>query len=356
MRKSAQYRLWKHLNKYFQKYIGTFSAHPFDRLRYKIWKKLSKTLSKKYVISDNSELITAVKNVGRSIENSSERVNIIVAGRGFSGNTAVKDFFRNFEDVESLLPEFDWFRGAPYRLEGTQAVGEIRTAFLDNQPLRPVLENFKRLYRFLYENAGYRPFGRAFLAVSDELCECLSEFDKEGTIRDEERFADLVKQHLTKIMSLLNPNKKFGLFQHVVQHWRPLDWQMAYMPDNARIIRTLRDPRDSWTDMKIHGFDYGSAKTLDLYIASFKDRNAFAAYQGKNVKTVWFEDLCLNYEKTNDELKSFVGLTDKNKLSERKLFVPEVSAKNVGIYKTFEKQEDIRRIETALAEYLYENR
>jgi len=66
-----------------------------------------------------------------------------------------------------------------------------------------------------------------------------------------------------------------------------------------------------------------------------------------------FEDFVLKYDETSKIVNEFLGLNEKNHINIKKYFKPEISGKNIGIYKNNDNLQDIKYIEDKLNEYCY---
>ncbi len=330
-------------------------------------------INKKNIQSEQNKINDVVRLINErdNLKPSSEKTILFCSGHGHSGNTATVDFLRGFADVDVLGPELDLFRGGFYYLEGAQSIPELYEAVKNRQALKPILNNFRRIYRFLYWKWGYCIAGPIFLEVSEEYayaCEVLENsyiklferFNDESSDSQlqkqyEEDFIKLSHDYLTRALNLFHPSKKITIFKHGIRFWQELDWQMPFLPDNCKIIRTIRDPRDEWADMKKRKEDeWYTPKNVDIFIESVKkERFKFLNYQHPRVTTINFEDLCCNFKDVEVKLMQFTGL-DANSLKNEKIFFnPNVSKQNVGLYKNYPNQDDIRKIEEAFPQLLW---
>jgi hypothetical protein len=127
--------------------------------------------------------------------------------------------------------------------------------------------------------------------------------------------------------------------------------QQEYVP-GIKTVFVCRDPRDQ----------YATACTFDLKWMPKDDINAFITWaenqrqrfrlEHKDILTVHFEDLVLDYGNTTRRIMDFFGLDKKNHLYPKKFFDPEISKKNVGLYKTLiGKEKEIKMIEEKLIAY-----
>ncbi|MDO4219065.1 MAG: sulfotransferase [Synergistaceae bacterium] len=128
---------------------------------------------------------------------------------------------------------------------------------------------------------------------------------------------------------------------------------------NSKMIVVDRDPRDVYTEMyrsdPLLKYELQKNHNVDLFVEWYKGyrKNADTVRKNTDVLIVNFEDVVLNYESTKEKLEKFLGLKDKQHLCKKTLFIPENSSKNIGKWKDFIFQEDIRKVEQCLPEYLW---
>ena len=338
----------------------------FDKIQYKLWKHLNKKMisNSKYIksLGKISDITTMEKTDKKG------RLNVFLTGLGWSGNTAVKDFFLNFKQVAVLSNEFDIFRATPWHIGSVPGPMDIVRKFSRNEDITQDVELFRAFY-YLLGIHWYADFDKKYFLILDELNQIFLNFSKcfKKTVElAPHRIAALPEwtKKLTSIVSssmndLLNsyyPEKQIGFFRHGIRSWESIDTQLPFLPPTCRIIVTQRDPRDSWADM-VQNKDWFSkyGTSIEQFIEGRKNEYRSLATSSNHVMHINFEDLCLHYSKTRKKLMDFVGLDENAPLNDTVYFDPNKSAKNIGIYKTFEDQDDIRKIEKALPEYLYKD-
>lgn len=104
----------------------------------------------------------------------------------------------------------------------------------------------------------------------------------------------------------------------------------------AKMIIVTRDPRDMYVD------DVRWGENLEKDLNSEEAGLRYALKQkalregiviDKDILTISFENLCLEYDNSVKKIEDLIGLTSKNHVTPKKYFKPEVSSKNVGIWK-----------------------
>lgn len=127
--------------------------------------------------------------------------------------------------------------------------------------------------------------------------------------------------------------------------------------DNGKLIIVDRDPRDMYVeDLERwrENLDYDTASTEagKRYVLRHKALRQ-SIPETENVIVVRFENLIRNYDKESKKIMSFVGFDDSKHCERFKYLKPEVSAKNIGVWKQYyEKYKDaIDAIAEMLPEY-----
>ena len=129
------------------------------------------------------------------------------------------------------------------------------------------------------------------------------------------------------------------------------------LPVSTKFIATYRDPRDQYIDQINHGsLQYNVYKDVEGFIQNYKndrlnyiDKKNTICAEYTFVET-YFEDFITKPEERK-RVCDAVGIPYEEN---RKYFVPEQSQKNMFKYKSWADQDAIRKIETELAEYLWQ--
>lgn len=128
----------------------------------------------------------------------------------------------------------------------------------------------------------------------------------------------------------------------------------------AKMIIIDRDPRDMYVDDIQWGDNldknYQTKAAAERYVKRAKAlRNEI--HLDNDILYVRFEDLVVNYDETCLKVLSFLGLEEKDHVLKKKFLKPEVSIKNVGIWRRFYKEchEAIDTIYAALPDLCYDS-
>lgn len=132
--------------------------------------------------------------------------------------------------------------------------------------------------------------------------------------------------------------------------------------NNAKVINVERDARDVYIDLITEekrngdivghvGFDIATTHNVKLFIDWFKKcRRSGLAGESLNI---YFEDLILNYEETKKRIFDYIDFDAYDSYAGERILRPEISRKNIGWWKKYKFQNEIKEIEANLPDYLY---
>lgn len=106
----------------------------------------------------------------------------------------------------------------------------------------------------------------------------------------------------------------------------------------AKLIVVDRDPRDMYCDDVNWGDNmddhYQTKEAAERYVIRAKAMRT-RIKQNADILYVRFEDLIVNYESTKKRIIDYLNLREEDHVNKRKFLKPEVSVKNIGIWKDF---------------------
>lgn len=323
---------------------------------------------------------------------------ILVNGYGWSGSSAVIDLFKEFSEV--YVPEKE-FR----LLKDPFGIIDLDRSLTD--PIEPLnediaLRNFIWFTdKYINKAGGFRPnglsycvdFGKDIKRLTQEYVESLTDYVYHGYWWFLELHYPYLKYILFKILrrlkiynsknhhnlrlynktedEFLYLTKKYinGIFEHLLKdgnyNYVVLDQAVPAKEHqlagryfkNAKTILVDRDPRDTYIDLinekSLVGYDVALHHNVQLFIDFFKKMRKEKVVAGENVLRLRFEELVLNYEETLNRIIEFTGLNAGLHKSKKAFFDPDVSKKNIGLYKSYGFQEEIRLIEQQLGEFCF---
>ncbi len=140
--------------------------------------------------------------------------------------------------------------------------------------------------------------------------------------------------------------------------------------DNAKLVVVQRDPRDIYASTIVSDGAFIPqyetkdnwqlkknmlGNSLDLFIErqSLYYKHVIKDYDNGQVLRLQYEDVVLNYEKVLAQLYDFLGESISVHIHKGKFFKPELSKKNIGLWKKMPDQTVISKIESALKPHCY---
>ncbi len=320
-------------------------------------------------------------------------------GFRYSGGGALKDLLKEIETVHITNSEIRTFKD-PYGLfDLSEKIGEgyrdsinFDNAIKDFLWLNQVL--FKKPSKFSKIGADYKTtISKEYLNNIYDFVSNITEYKYKGfwhlILFKKSFFSQLVYKLKNKLLTIVkmetmyypivdksnyfiqakklinswfseisSENKLIGLHNaHASSNPKPI---LDYF-DKIKFIVVDRDPRDIFVNMinnKVGwmGFDYNNTDdNVKRFVSDFSlYRNNVSFFkEEKYCLYLRFEDLVYNYDDTVKKLFEFLDLDLSNHTSKFKYFNPNVSIKNIGIWKNYSNQNEIKYIENNLTEYLF---
>lgn len=134
---------------------------------------------------------------------------------------------------------------------------------------------------------------------------------------------------------------------------------IAELIPSMGIIIVSRDVRDQYCDIirkKKKGYYLiDKEKKVDRYIEEYtrryEDMHRLLVNSPPNVLHIRFEDLIFHYKPTKTKIESFLNI--KEHQNPMKYFNPQVAIKNTQLFKNYDNQNEIARIEEEMGQWLY---
>ncbi len=164
----------------------------------------------------------------------------------------------------------------------------------------------------------------------------------------------IAKEYIKNFFNTIESNKKLVIDAVAGACQFDMERAVEYFGD-IKFIHVIRDPRDVYANA-IRFNDYGWLPlNVDNFISWYKDKVVHKmSFEHERMLHIRFEDFVVNYDDTAKKINEFVGLNRENQRYYKQCFVPELSIKNVGIYKNYENQKIMQQIKRELGEYCYE--
>lgn len=318
---------------------------------------------------------------------------ILTAGYGWSGSSAIVDLLKEYKEIVDTDVEFRLIRDP-------NGLADLRSQLLNNWDILTVdsaVKNFLRLASSMNHvstkttyGLGYeKRIGSHFMLETENFIKNITSYSfrsnswilniskskmkivmekifkkmhmnySEGFMYfskcTENQFDNEVRKYLTSLFPIIQ--EKSIILDQAISPVHPD--QVSYFFDNAKMIIVDRDPRDVYVNLikgkNLIGAELSRShdvnKYIEWHITYRQKRNELKKYNF--IKQFQFEDLIFNYDKSVKEVEQFLGLSDKDHIAKRKYFDPDISIKNVGAWKNYPYQDEIRIIEKELPDYLY---
>ncbi len=339
-----------------------------------------------------------------------------VSGVGSSGKSAVVDFLREFDNfwVPRFDFEFDLFR-VPHgildlKLALTEHYSPIRSnhavnkfqeilTLMGNEPNSPgnFLKSTGHRYQSRFNNqfithaqkyiesfivCSYKaawPYDNIYISnVKRATKRILNRLGMRLQLRSEVKVIDgnefdkKTKHFIDSLYNeIISPKIDFIVLNNGFEPFNPVPF--LDMVSGSTSIAVIRDPRDMYVSgMSAHKLDkndealqadendglnksFLGSDDLRVFIQRYKTLMK-KIYKGDDSRFLVFhlEDLILNYESCTEKIMQFLDLKKENHANPQKYFDPNRSAKNLGAYKKYSKQEEIKVIEKELSEFLWD--
>jgi hypothetical protein len=189
-----------------------------------------------------------------------------------------------------------------------------------------------------------------------------------GTVSKE--FIPKTQTYLDSLFSeLVSESTTAYVMHNAVEPYNPIRGLNLF--NNARIIIVQRDPRDVYSSNFVRNgafvptFEVDRHWDLKLGVTGAANIDTFIQRQlaqftkvdteldDERVLRIRFEDLVLDYELTLKKIYEFLGETPEIHIKKGEFFKPELSSKNIGLWKKMTDQTVISKIESALKPYCY---
>lgn len=166
-----------------------------------------------------------------------------------------------------------------------------------------------------------------------------------------EQYQSIAKKYVKSVLKTIQSKDNLVLDQFISLGNSDIDWLRKYL-DDFKWIAVYRDPRDRYVWGKSRNTD--NTKSVNRFIDWYRYQvEPYKNLKDKYFKLICFNDLIINYDRVKEETEQFLGLDAKLHTKKYQYLNPEISSKNVGIYKTYKNQDEIKEIEENLSEYCH---
>ncbi len=168
-----------------------------------------------------------------------------------------------------------------------------------------------------------------------------------------QEYRKIAKNYILSFLKTVN-SKEFLVLDQVLTTFEPdIDKKLEYFGD-FKLICVYRDPRDTYITGILNNEDWMPKNPKD-FVKWYLRRGVKKYIDTKhpNMLCIRFEDFVLKNEETSAEIIDFLGLKKSNWEKKKQYFNPEISIKNVGLYKNYKQQDEIKYIENNLKDFIY---
>jgi hypothetical protein len=320
---------------------------------------------------------------------------VAVSGYGWSGSGAVVDLLREFKDYKSLDVEFRLLKD-PY------GIVDLESFLVNNWD---ILRSDVAIRDFLWFTSILDKSGSRFSRIGENLSTRLYVDFKSETIKYIDNLTSLkyigysmiynynipsvilfIRKVLrklavisiNKIMYLSKPTQEkfeFETRQYIERIFKNffiknniktlvldqaipisnINATMKYFK-NIKLIIVDRDPRDIYVDLIINKALVGADNNIEerpKRFVEYYNLQRSSIDLNDNILQIRFEDLVINYNKTVNVIKSFLG-EDIFHINKYKYLKPEKSLKNICLWKSFKNQDEIDYIYSKLKYQCYD--
>ena len=329
------------------------------------------------------------------------KINFVsVGGYAVSGGASVRDILKEFKCFKDIGTEFRLIKD-PYGIMDLEE--SLVKNWRDNLNSDLAIKNFKWLANNLSRNES--KFSRIgfsynkrinpdFNQITSEYIHSLTDFQYKAnwhllrfddsylkqiynkvlgklnideklkiiyySIPTQDMFTFATKSYIEKLFSSLSENGKFNIVLHNGIPTKHAQKAFKYF-QSIKMIIVDRDPRDTFVDVinrKVNFFlgeQLIEQENANIFVKDFLKRreDQIKHLKDKRILLLRFEDLVLNYEESLTKIYNFLEINAENHILKGKYFNPEISKKNIGLWKNFSNKKPLNFIAKNLSDYLH---
>ncbi|RUQ91059.1 heparinase II/III family protein [Legionella septentrionalis] len=286
---------------------------------------------------------------------------LLAAGAGWSGSSAIFDYYRNFENVQAIHGEFMHINGK-YGLHGL-IFGEANNFMPMQETTSPLLtlQELRNAFRYCFfgitacedrTQIKHSKNARLFLINGGEKYACAVGHFIENVIShnfERKAIGDFAEAFIDACCYSRMPNSTdIVALDNILPAYR---LEMLNFFSNIRVAAVMRDPRDQFIDNKLHNKNF--TRTAEAFSRRYRQVHEYVATYTERfperIRIVNFNE----FVSSNEYRYSFAqwaGLADKKEAWQ--YFVASDSQKNTCLFnKNPIFADEVARIQKKLAEY-----
>lgn len=315
---------------------------------------------------------------------------VIIGGFGGSGSSAVVDLLSEFNIFKYFNTEFRL-------LVDPDGIMNLENNLVNNwSPYQSdmAIRRFKRLikalsgiYKFPYLGVNHtKNLNKEFLSISNKYISKLISFSYNGMWYGlnnpiwfmckilkhklglnfidyykpiyisfkKDQFIEITKNYLEQLFKInVDKKKRYIILDEGYASLNP-DRVLKYF-DSAKMIIVHRDPRDTFVGALKNGFHFipHEIRAFINWYECLQQQTRSCTEENDKILRLNFEDLVLKHDESLKTILKFLNARNCKQLQKKRYFNPNISIKNIGIWKEHNNQYEIDLIYNNLKEYCY---
>jgi len=188
----------------------------------------------------------------------------------------------------------------------------------------------------------------SYESIKDRYLYCL----KDLSIKE---YRKIAKGYILSVLKTIESKEYLVLDQFCGDGSPDMAQKQSYAGPFKKIC-VYRDPRDVYVTgfiLKAHWIPKEPKDFIEWY--RYSHEGFILDHNSSAIVTVRFEDLILKYSQTITRVLHFLGIDKDKHIHPKKYFNPEISKKNIGLWKSFANQDSIDLIYRELRDFCYDN-
>jgi hypothetical protein len=168
-------------------------------------------------------------------------------------------------------------------------------------------------------------------------------------------YREIAKGYILSVLKTIESKEYLVLDQFCGDGSTDMERKQAYAGPFKKIC-VYRDPRDVYATgyiLEEHWIPKDPNDFIDWY--RYAHEGFIRDHDSPDIVTVRFEDLVLQYSITVTKVLHFLDIDKDKHIHPKKYFNPEISKKNIGLWKSFPDQDSIDLIYRELRDFCYDN-
>jgi len=312
-----------------------------------------------------------------------ERYNVLICGTLSSGSSALHNLLKEYDNVGHFLDEFDDFRAPglvadqlsynsslsyPNKIDAVTRINSFRKRLIYKSLIWKLFLNIipKKYFEIDYNVKIVENLKNRIIRLNQVFL--LKQLNKslESNLPFEEKI-QISRNWIQHNNNIFSTNKCFIMYDQPILKTTDIDiWTTVFNP--YKLIIVYRDPRDQLADIikrgqlyPLNGTPYMTLAGINIDSVYGKDRRGAMKFHIDAIsnRLKWieylecklnkdrilvcdFEGLVNHHEEYKTKLEDFIGVTKENHKFKNKYFDPVKSKENIGIYKNYLNEDELK--------------